>query len=244
MAQIGLKPIREWGPGQPLDHRRLNDPLTRMITDLTVGPGLSMLRVGNSVSIGRTTDVQPQRPKIFLVRVVEDPTTTKPQILKVKFSGAANSTTRSNDTFNVVGMVGHGKDDVLYVFQPYEVDPQGGSVPLNGSGAAWLDNDSRPVFWREVGPAGMLWPCTLTVSSGSVGNATANLFYTVKVRDSTLKTGIAPDFRPFTGKIATAATRGLARFGREDNLDSAGSTGSLYLVHANEIFDNGGCSGT
>jgi hypothetical protein len=44
--------IRPWAPRQPVDHRRLNILQERVVTDITVGPGLRLWRKGNSVSIG------------------------------------------------------------------------------------------------------------------------------------------------------------------------------------------------
>jgi hypothetical protein len=45
------QPLPEWGPGQPVDHRRLNAWLRRCILDVTVGPGLRLTRVGQSLNV-------------------------------------------------------------------------------------------------------------------------------------------------------------------------------------------------
>ena len=44
--------IRPWKAREPVDHRRLNAHQERTITDITVGPGLKILRKGNQAVIG------------------------------------------------------------------------------------------------------------------------------------------------------------------------------------------------
>src|SRR4051812_10723137 len=44
--------ISPWKPRQPVESRRLNALQERVITEITVGPGLKMGRKGNQVSIG------------------------------------------------------------------------------------------------------------------------------------------------------------------------------------------------
>lgn len=46
-----IEPLKPWEPGQAIEARRLQNLQERAILDLTVGPGLRLLRNGNSASI-------------------------------------------------------------------------------------------------------------------------------------------------------------------------------------------------
>lgn len=61
-----------WAPRHPIDHRRLNALQGAVVTDIQVGPGLQVVRKGNSVSISLATD--PPRPRTFFKVVITDAT--------------------------------------------------------------------------------------------------------------------------------------------------------------------------
>jgi hypothetical protein len=51
-------PLKPWEPRQPIEAKRLQTWQDRTITDITVGPGLLLLRNGNSASIALAPDGQ------------------------------------------------------------------------------------------------------------------------------------------------------------------------------------------
>jgi hypothetical protein len=51
--------IRPWKAKEPVDHKRLNEMQAAALTDITVGPGLRMVRKGNSVAVGLAEQRRP-----------------------------------------------------------------------------------------------------------------------------------------------------------------------------------------
>jgi hypothetical protein len=52
-------PLNPWSKGQPVSHQRLNAFEQQAVTEVRVGPGLTMTRVGGSVTIGTIRDSNP-----------------------------------------------------------------------------------------------------------------------------------------------------------------------------------------
>lgn len=61
--------VPPWKPKMPLDHRHLNLWLKQCLMEITVGPGLTMMRNGQAVVIGLAREDTPRPKHICTVRV-------------------------------------------------------------------------------------------------------------------------------------------------------------------------------
>lgn len=127
--------IRPWEPRQPVDHKRLNELQSRVVTEVTASPGtgLRIIRKGNQVAIAALPKTsRPAAPPIFRMKVVT-PNVAPDVVLASRWDG----TTLEAATTAVRVYWMREVNEEIYAF-----------VPVGGTDA--IDGNGLPVTWVEV----------------------------------------------------------------------------------------------
>lgn len=127
--------FRTWLPRQPVEAKRLQNMQERSITEVRVGPGLTVARKGNSVAIGLVNRPSPNPRELFRMKVTNAAAATDVALAK-RWDG----TDVSGEDVAVRTTSTHSNGDEIYVFQP-----------IGGTDKTYAGD---PVTWRESGGGG------------------------------------------------------------------------------------------
>lgn len=214
----GSKPLPPHKNGDPNSAARFNAFEQRAITEVTVGPGMTMARSGSTVTVGVVREGVARPATAVRVKV----TTVSPGgdttlVLVKRFDG----TTESGEEFPVRKGKVHVVGQELYVFQP-----QGGVIDDP-------TYNSEPVTWQAQIPVHM-FPVNVTQVGGVAGSKTQQCSFSYDVTDADgtlLHSNAVPEMaRPAVGK-RIAATIGMAYW-----------SGGLALRWVDEVDDVVGCT--
>jgi hypothetical protein len=158
--------------------------------------------------------------RIVWVKVTTQPTTAAPRLATVqRWDGAA----MYGAPFSIEAFPNAKVSNLLYAFRP-----------IGGTGV--VDGGGGKVIWRQLDiPAqGVPFVVELSMTSGSANPV--SWVYTVKAPGTNveLATGASPLYRPFTGRVPSAASRGLAYFTVDTN--------TLVLLQAYEVYGDHVCA--
>lgn len=198
----GLKPLPAWRAREPVSHDRLNAMQNRSITDITVGPRLSITRVGGLATISFVNDptARPSPLVRYKVTVVpaEGNDLNSPVILAkpVDASGAFFI----GAEVPIVRAQLHSVGDIIFA-----------SEPSGGTGQTYA---SKPVTWQEFNDGGG----TLLVQITSIVAAGKYIGKSVLGSTNSAPTGVV------------VMPEGMTLAATADTLIDDGTDGSVYNV--------------